>query len=200
MSNDILKIDTSAGLVGERTGIEKVETFNLVPEDDPILLEVLPDFDFDNPPVKPERFASNLVETCKFHKGIGLSANQCGFRYRVFVMGFGENYVAHFNPKIVSVSEETVHMMEGCLSFNHLWIAITRPASVTVQFQNHLGEHIESTYTGLTARCFLHEYDHMEGIVYTNKAKPLALKAGKDKRAKLRKRMKKVYENMAARV
>lgn len=200
MSNDILKIDTSAGLVGERTGIEKVETFTLVDENDPILAEVMPEFDFANPPVKPDRFASNLVETCKFHRGIGLSANQCGFKYRVFVMGFGDNYVAHFNPKIISVSDETVHMMEGCLSYEHLWISITRPASVTVQFQNHLGEHIQSTYTGVTARCFLHEYDHMEGILYTSRAKPLALKSGKDKRAKLHKRMKKANEKLATRV
>ena len=80
--------------------MHSVPTFDLVPETHPILKQVMPEFDFANPPVNPAEFASSLVETCKKYNGYGLSANQCGFPYRVFVMGTDDNYVAFFNPKV----------------------------------------------------------------------------------------------------
>jgi peptide deformylase len=98
--SDIIRINTddSTG-----TKIQQVKVLELVAETDPILDAIMPVFDFSNPPTDPVFLASQLVETCIYHKGLGLSANQCGLRYRVFVMGAGNDYVAHFNPKIVSV-------------------------------------------------------------------------------------------------
>ena len=116
MSDEILKIDTSAGLVGNGTSIEKVETFPLVPEDDPILRQVMPEFDFKNPPVDPVKLASQLVETCRAYSGYGLSANQCGLNYRVFVIGTGSEYIACFNPKITKSSQ--VRMKVNNIKFN----------------------------------------------------------------------------------
>ena len=78
-----------------------IPVFKLVSEDHPILKEVLPEFDFANPPVKPNDFASSLVETCKKQNGLGLSANQCGFPYRVFVMGAGDNFISCLDRKSV---------------------------------------------------------------------------------------------------
>jgi peptide deformylase len=170
-----------------------VPTFDLVAEDDPILREVLPEFDFTNPPVDPKEFASSLVETCIQRNGYGLSANQCGFRHRVFVMGAGSEYVAFFNPKITAMSEETVHMGEGCLSFPLLELKITRPSGILVEYQDYNGEVKKANYVGVSARCFLHELDHMNGIVYTDKAKPLALQMAKKKRQKMKGLVKK-YE------
>ena len=163
-----------------------VPTFDLVAEDDPILKEVLPEFDFKNPPVDPKEFASSLVETCIQRNGYGLSANQCGFKHRVFVMGTGSEYVAFFNPKITAMSEETVHMSEGCLSFPLLELKITRPSGIVVEYQDYNGEVKKANYVGVSARCFLHELDHMNGIVYTDKAKPLALQVAKKKRQKMK--------------
>jgi peptide deformylase len=163
-----------------------VPTFDLVSEDDPILKEVMPEFDFANPPVDAKEFASSLVETCIQRNGYGLSANQCGFRYRVFVMGAGSEYVAFFNPKITAMSEETVHMAEGCLSFPLLELKITRPSGIVVEYQDYNGEVKKANYVGVSARCFLHELDHMNGIVYTDKAKPLALQMAKKKRQKVK--------------
>jgi len=77
---------------------QKAEIFQLVNEEHPILKQALLEFDFEKPPVDPVKFASSLVETCKLHRGLGLSANQCGFPYRVFVMGSEDNFVAFFNP------------------------------------------------------------------------------------------------------
>ena len=166
----------------------QVPLFRLVTEDHPILKEVMPEFDFEKPPVNPNEFASSLVETCKAHKGYGLSANQCGFKYRVFVMGAEDNYVAFFNPKVLKTYDEK-HMVEGCLSFPFLGLNITRPATVDVEYQDFNGEPKTATFTGISARCFLHELDHMNGIVYTSRAKPIALQQGIKKRNKLMKKI-----------
>lgn len=193
--SDIIRINTE----DSGTQIQQVKVLSLVPENDPILDEMIPDFDFSNPPVNPISLASQLVETCIYHKGLGLSANQCGLKHRVFVMGAGNDYVAHFNPKIISVSDKTVHMEEGCLSYPFLFIHITRPERIQVEYQDYEGNTKQATYSGISARCFLHELDHMNGIRYTSKAKPLALQSAKKKKTKLLTRYRKVNERLAAR-
>lgn len=195
--SDIIRISTD-DLDG--TKVQQVKVLELVPETDSILDEVMPEFDFNNPPTDPVFLASQLVETCIYHKGLGLSANQCGLRYRVFVMGAGNDYVAHFNPKIVSTSFGTAHMEEGCLSYPLLFIHITRPESITVEYQDFEGKVKTAIYSGITARCFQHELDHMNGVRYTSKAKPLALQTAKKKKDKLIHRYRKANERLAARV
>ena len=91
----------------------------------------------------------------------------------------------HFNPKITWKSEEVVHMMEGCLSFPFLGLMITRPKEIEVEYQDYMGETKQTKFTGLSARCFQHELDHQNGIVYTDKVKPLALQQGMKKRNKI---------------
>jgi peptide deformylase len=161
----------------------KVSTFKLVSENDPILKEVIPDFDFSNPPVDPNAFASSLVETCIKHEGFGLSANQCGFRHRVFVVGAGEEYVAFYNPKIVSSSGST-KLPEGCLSFKNLYLEIERPETIEVEYQDFTGTHKTAKFSGLTARCFQHELDHLNGVCYTKHVGPVALKMANKRRIK----------------
>lgn len=169
---------------------KKAEVFPLVHEEHPILQQALLEFDFNNPPVNPIEFASSLVETCKLHRGLGLSANQCGFPHRVFVMGSDDNYVAFFNPEIINVSKDSVHMIEGCLSFPFLGLRITRPAEIGVRYQDFNGEWKGTTLSGLSARCFQHELDHMNGIVYTDRVKPMALQSGMQKRNKILKKLR----------
>ena len=188
--SDIIKFDTEdIALKPKVTAPIQPVTFDLVSEKDPILREVLPEFDFTNPPVNPNELASTLVETCKLHHGIGLSANQCGFKYRVFVMGAEDNYVAFFNPSIVLKSKKEAHMVEGCLSYPFLALRITRPEEVAVTYQDFNGEWQQTTLTGISARCFQHELDHMNGIVYTDKVKSLALQQGIKKRNKILKKI-----------
>ena len=162
---------------------QEPSVFDLVPENSPILKQVMPEFDFTKPPVNPNEFASKLVETCKHHNGYGLSANQCGYPYRVFVMGTGDDYVAFFNPKVVESIGES-HIVEACLSFPLLGLRITRPKEIVVEYQDFVGAKHTTRFDGISARCFLHELDHMNGIVYTERVKPLALKFGLDKRQK----------------
>ena len=163
IENDIIRIDTNPYKNEPSVIQEKIKVFQLVSESHPALKKVLPEFDFKNPPVNPNTFASSLVETCKANNGLGLSANQCGFEHRVFVMGSGENYVAFFNPKIVNVSEQKSKLEEGCLSFKGLFLNIERPSEIEVEYQDFNGEEKTAQFTGLTARVIQHEYDHIEG-------------------------------------
>ena len=182
--SDVFRINTEEIVNNNLQPQVQSPTFELVAEDDPILREVMPEFNFDYPLINPAEFASSLIETCKKNQGIGLSASQCGFRHRVFVMGAGDDYVAHFNPKLLSHSEES-HMIEGCLSFPLLGLRITRPSVIEVEYEDFTGASRTAKYAGISARCFLHELDHMNGIVYTDRVKPLALKSGVDKRNKV---------------
>lgn len=167
----------------------KAQILPLIAEDNLILKQSIPEFDFKNPPVEPISLASSLVETCKYYKGYGLSANQCGLSYRVFVMGTGDDFVAFFNPKILSTTGEC-HMIEGCLSFPLLGLRITRPETIEVEYQDFNGVTRTAKYNGISARCFQHELDHMNGIVYTEKVKPMALQSGMNKRNKIIKKLR----------
>ena len=183
MNDDIILYDTKDAAKVE----VKVPTFDLIPADWPILYKELPEFDFEKPPVDPNQFASTLVETCKKYNGLGLSANQCGYNYRVFVMGAGDEYVAFFNPKLIKTEGEA-HMEEGCLSWPLLNLRITRPKKIWVEYQDFTGEKKEAIFDGMSARCFLHELDHMNGIMYTSRVKPLALQFGLKKLEKIRRK------------
>jgi peptide deformylase len=109
-------------------------------------------------------------------------------------MGTGDDYVAFFNPKLIS-SEGEVHMEEGCLSFPLLTLRITRPKKITVEYQDFNGVSHTKTFEGLTARCFLHELDHMNGIVYTSRVKTLALQMGLKKMKKLSQKINKAIKS-----
>ena len=187
--SEVFKLDT-AEAAKVKFEKEQPKLFRLVAEDDPLLQQVLPEFDFKNPPVDPELFASSLAETCKMNHGIGLSANQCGFTHRVFVMGSEDGYVAYFNPAIVLKSKKEVHMLEGCLSFPFLGLRITRPEEIAVTYQDTNGEWKEAQFSGISARCFQHELDHMNGIVYTSHAKQMSLQSGMTKRNKILKKLR----------
>ena len=189
--SDLITFNTEDALKKDGIVPQQIPVFDLVPENHPILKEVMPTFDFGpNRPVNPNEFASSLVETCKMHHGYGLSANQCGFKYRVFVMGAEDNYVAFFNPEIINISKEESHIVEGCLSFPLLGLRITRPSKIGVRYQDFNGEWKGTTLDGISARCFQHELDHMNGIVYTSRCKPVALQSGIKKRNKIIKNLR----------
>lgn len=183
----IITIDTSShyGVV------KKHEIYKLVKETDPILREPTVDFDFDNPPMDALYLASSLFETMFENRGIGLSANQVGLPYRVFVVGFEkENKQVFFNPRIIETSLEKTVLDEGCLSFPHLYLKVNRPASVTVEYQHVSGERKKDTFHGLTARVILHEYDHMEGKTMLDNVGKTAIMMAREKRAKALKQLK----------
>lgn len=180
--SEFLIIDTNPYKEEER--ISQIKIFSLVPETHPALKKIIKEFDFTNPPINPTTFASSLVETCKKYGGIGLSANQCGYEHRVFVMGANDNFVAFFNPEITWSSKQTIKIEEGCLSFPDLFLAVERPAEIEVAYLDYMGQKKTAKFSGLTARCFQHELDHMNGVLYTHRVKPLSLQMALKKKKK----------------
>lgn len=131
---------------------------------------------------------------CNFmteNNGIGLAANQIGLTKRVFVMGshniegFPKPF-ALFNPEIIESSEEQLVEKEGCLSYPDLWLSIKRPAVIKVRYQNSKGDIIEAGMSGLIARCFQHELDHLNGICFVDKVSQLKLQLAMKKIIKRR--------------
>lgn len=141
----------------------------LVESGHPLLLEELQEFDFKNPPTDPIELANNLIETMKHHKGLGLSANQCGLPYRVFALWSQEPLVC-FNPRVVDQTTEFVQLDEGCLTFPNLFIKIKRPKAIKVRFEDPFGQTQTEKFIGMTARGFLHEMDHLDGVMFTKRA------------------------------
>lgn len=142
----------------------------LVESKDPVLMKPCEKFDFSNPPFDPIQFAQDLVRTMYEHNGIGLSANQVGVPYQIFALRAApENFVC-FNPRVVMPSEETIVLEEGCLTYPGLYVKIKRPRHVKVRFQMPNGETRTETFTGMSARAFQHEMDHMEGKIFYNQA------------------------------
>ena len=146
----------------------KKSDLKLVNSDSEILRKVPDSFDF-NGDIEAEMLSNMMIDRMRELGGVGLSANQVGLDIKMFVMGLEENTYAIFNPEIISVSEESVSLDEGCLSFPGMYVKVSRPVSVKVKFQNKKGEVREESLSGLTARIFLHEYDHMMGITFKEK-------------------------------
>jgi peptide deformylase len=161
-------------------------------KDHPILKEEMPAFDFQNPIMDPVELYINLAETMRENEGMGLSANQIGVRTRAFVMR-AEEIIGVFNPRVVDISSETVMLEEGCLSYPNLFVKIKRPKSIKVRFTTPDGETSTKTFTGMTARVFLHELDHLNGIAHTSRANRYHLEQAKKLLKKLKnKRMSSV--------
>lgn len=142
---------------------------NLVPSADPILTTPAQPFDFSSPSVDPIQLAKDLAETMIHHQGLGLAAPQVGLPFRVFALNGNPIHVC-FNPRIVDASSEEIYLEEGCLTFPGLVMKIKRPRHIKVRFTMPNGETVTEKYTGMTARCFLHEMDHLDGVLYQTKA------------------------------
>jgi len=145
----------------------------LLPDTDPKIKQVSEPFNFDDPQMDPLELYNNLADTMCSMKGIGLSAIQAGIPLRVFVIGDPnqrESVIPVFNPKIVSVSEEKDYYEEGCLTFNGLWVKIKRPLGIRARFKDVRGRAETKKFSGLTARVFQHEYDHLDGIIFKERA------------------------------
>ena len=168
---------------------EEFKVLKLVEPTSPILYEKMQPFSFEHPPCDPVELANNLITTMNHHNGMGLSANQCGLPYRVFVMRSNPTKVC-FNPRVIDVSSEEVSLDEGCLSFPFLFVKIKRPAFIKVRYTDAYGETHTEKFIGMTARCFLHEMDHLEGINFTNRANIALLERAKRQQAKVLKRVK----------
>ncbi len=130
-------------------------------------------FDFYNPPIDPKELVDSLADAMCELGGVGLSCNQVGLPYSVFIMGNPtnkESIIPVFNPMIVNESDEQEYAEEGCLSLPGYLLSIKRPTEIRVRMSTVDDMRDSAKFNGYTARVFLHEMDHMMGIDFRSRA------------------------------
>ena len=141
----------------------------LISPDDPLLHKKIKKCSYD---LDRSKLSYTLTENMFHHNGVGLSANQIGIEERVFVMMVDidlQETITCFNPKIIKESKEEVIMEEGCLSYPEMYLDILRPRSIIVKYEDEGKSIIKRRLDGYIGRIFQHEYDHMEGIDFTQR-------------------------------
>lgn len=151
-----------------------------------VVCEPIPDIEITSQETK--KLIQDLNDALASQKdGVAISAPQIGITKQVFVISgiiFDEEYQSkktdfpnplipnqyYFNPVITEVSKETIDMEEGCLSIRGVYGKVERPKTITIQYMNEHGEEIEETASGFLARVIQHEYDHLHGILFIDKA------------------------------
>lgn len=119
------------------------------------------------------KILDDMVETLhNTPNGGALAANQIGILRRLVVVDTGDDVLKLINPEIVS-SEGNQFEPEACLSFPGLWGKVHRPQKVTVRALNEAGEEIIIEGTDFMAKCLCHEIDHLDGLVFIDKAEEL---------------------------
>ena len=112
----------------------------------------------------------DMVETMRQAQGVGLAAPQVGVMRRMFVAEPAPEEVYMFvNPEIISMEGEQVGE-EGCLSVPGMAGTVVRPEKITIKGLDRYGKEKQYTFEGFHAVVMCHEFDHLEGILYTDKA------------------------------
>ena len=137
------------------------------------------DFEVDGDPTE---LIKAMTKVMFENNGIGLAAPQVGIKKRLFIMGNEEQFYAIINPTITLKEGEVVKDIEGCLSFPKLWLRVNRSDKIQVSYQDISGQKITTDFTGIKARVFQHEYDHLDGICFDTRVGPVALDFAKEKR------------------
>ena len=172
----------------------------LIPPNDPRVQTAIAPFNDDM--LKEEGFkdrkelSEKMFETMLKYKGIGLTCNQVGLPFNMFVLGDHlqlENglKMACFNPMIISTGVEEVAMKEGCLTFPFVFLSITRPRKVVVKYEDENGDLKEGSLDGMISRVVQHEYDHMLGKTFVDGVSKLKLDMAYKKAEKMMNRYKK---------
>jgi len=147
----------------------------------PILRKVAEEIEKDYPDL--DQFIKDMFETMYSSDGIGLAAPQVNRSIRLFIIDgtpfadkmpemvdFKKTFI---NPYIIEETGKNVSMDEGCLSIPKIREDVSRPEEVTIEYFDENWVLKEEKYTGFAARVIQHEYDHLEGIMFTDKISPL---------------------------
>lgn len=110
----------------------------------------------------------DMAETMADARGVGLAAPQVGVLRRVVVIDVGDGIIELINPEVVS-QEGSVRSEEACLSFPDLSGYVVRPEKVTVRALDRTGTEREYVGEGLLARAFVHEIDHLDGVLFVDR-------------------------------
>jgi len=177
-----------------------MKELKLIPPSDPRILSAIAPFQDDMLKEHDFKDRKELVEAMFFtmHKygGIGLTANQVGLPFNMFVAGGHPSLenglsLAMFNPVIISTSEEKLFMKEGCLSYPFLFLNIERPRKCVMKYEDGEGKLQEAQLDGMMSRICQHEYDHTIGRNFTELVSRFKYKRAEDKAKKTMKLMQK---------
>jgi len=116
--------------------------------------------------------AKILIENMHHYEGIGLSANQIGLYVRAFAMVKdleNDEVIVCFNPKIIKKYDECVNFEEGCLSYPDEFVNVKRPDRIIVKYEDENKKEHKVKLSGMASRVFQHEFDHLEGIDFTQR-------------------------------
>ena len=142
----------------------------------------------------------DLVDSMRHHELVGMAAPQIGQSLRIFVTEIKETKVrkgevdplrVFINPKLLSVSKKQALGWEGCgsVASGELFALVRRPTTVVIEAINQKGEKFKLSAKNLLARVIQHELDHLDGIIFTDKADPKTY-MGREELLKLRKKKK----------
>ena len=176
-----------------------MKELKLIPPTDPRVQSAIAPF--NNNMLKDEGFkdrkelSESMFDTMKKYGGIGLSANQVGLPFNMFVLGDHPEIekglkMTCFNPMIISSSVEEETMKEGCLTFPFVFLNITRPRKVVVKYEDENGDLKEGSLDGMISRVFQHEYDHMLGKTFVDGVSKMKLDMAYKKAEKMMKKYK----------
>lgn len=129
--------------------------------------------------VKFKKLTERMLYTMSRSNGVGIAAPQIDEPLKIAVMQMGptptrpksakKGPIIIVNPRIIKYSRDKVFDWEGCLSFNYVRGSVPRSKKVTVEYRNEKGEKINEEATGMWARIFQHEIDHLNGVVYVDR-------------------------------
>src|SRR6056297_247112 len=147
-------------------------------------------FDFET--LDAESISKEMIDIMQSNHGIGLAANQVGVDAQIFVMKphllEDKSPLTIINPMLESVTVNMETMPEGCLSHPGLFLKVKRPKGVVAKYLDISGKECTIELYDIDARCFLHEYDHLQGVEFVDRVSKLKLQMAKKKRTTLRKR------------
>src|ERR687886_3000665 len=109
--------------------------------------------------------AEEMLATMREHEGVGLAANQVGRLKRILVAALEEEEFVLVNPTLEEAAQTTEKELEGCLSIPGIQVEVERPTAVTISAQDATGASLQVEAAGLLARIFLHEIDHLDGVL-----------------------------------
>ena len=144
-------------------------TLNIIKEGDPILRKISKPVKEITPRIL--RLLDDMKETLIAAEGAGLAAVQVGVLRRIVLVEHEKaGLLELINPEIIKSSDARQKELEGCLSIPGKWGITDRPESVTIRAMDRNGKYFTMSGDGLSARAFCHELDHLDGILYTDRA------------------------------
>jgi peptide deformylase len=118
-----------------------------------------------------KQFIADMTQSLRAHEhGLAIAAPQVGKALRIFVIEIDDNLITFINPEIQKLSGKDDRREEGCLSFPGKYLPVVRPNKVKVKFTDASGQKQILKASGLLARAVQHENDHLDGILFTERA------------------------------